>query len=158
MQLTVWMVIAALASVAPLASAVAQDATPRDCYQLRVGPWSPPLDDDSVYYRIPSVVQVVGDRDAASAGPLEPNLRYPDPDRSFPGLPAWTREASVFRLMWSNGFAATIVTLRVQGDSLVGTATAEADVITVPPTAPPSAPVSARRVACPVRARSRPAP
>ena len=136
---------------------LASPTKPVRCLRLVVGPWSRPLGADTAYYRVPTLVRLQGYAERATSGSLTPNIAYPFPD-TFPDLPAWTRRRGTLELLWSNGYAVTRVVLRPARDSLVGIATAEPDVILVPPKPTPQAKVVGRWARCPRMSGPRPAP
>lgn len=115
------------------------------CYVVTVSEWSPP-DPNAGYHRIPRRIRL--DTTPTSRGGrwvLSPNIAYPHPG-AFPGTPGWSLSADTMRLVWSNGFQPTGVTL-VRRDSLwTGDAVAGSDFVTGGP--PPRATVTIRRAPC----------
>jgi hypothetical protein len=103
-----------------------QPSTQPQCYHLTVGPWQPPLGPDPSYHRIPSVVRLDTLAWDSTARVLEPAIAYPD-RKQFPRTPRWELRGDTVRLVWSNGFTPTIVTLVRQGTGLEGEAVAESD-------------------------------
>lgn len=122
------------------------------CYLVQVGAWNRRLGEDTVFHAIPH--RIVLDT-AATASPnarrLSPNIAYPYP-RVMRGLPYWTVDGNTLRLVWSDGFAPTIVTLKRSATGWRGTAEAKSDVVPFslwPWRKRPRAPVELRAQPCP---------
>lgn len=119
------------------------------CYRLTVGPWRPPLGEDTAYYRLPSIIRLDTVALDAQGRRLSPRMRYPPGSPSgFPRTPRWETSGDTVRLIWSNGFAATVVKLVRQGSMLRGEAVAESDAHPVPEPPRPHASVIAEPIAC----------
>jgi hypothetical protein len=126
------------------------------CYALSVGAWSPALGGDEGYHDIPGRVRLDTVRVETPRGittprgwKLSPNIEYPTPGRAtFPGTPRWEASADTIRLIWSNGFSPTIITLQRTDSALVGEAVAETDAHPIPEPPRPRASVVARRQPC----------
>jgi hypothetical protein len=120
----------------------------RGCYAMTAAEWSPP-DVNAAYHRIPPLIRLDTVPSAVGGGwVLSPNIAYPY-HGAFPGTPKWTFSADTLRLVWSNGFAPTLVTLVHQDSLWTGEAVGEIDAHTIPPSPLPRARVTARRVRCP---------
>jgi hypothetical protein len=126
------------------------------CYALSVGAWSTPLGGDEGYHDIPGLVRLDTARVETPRGfetprgwTLSPNIAYPTSGRmTFPGTPRWEVSADTIRLIWSNGFSPTIITLQRTDSALVGEAIAETDAHPIPEPPRPRASVVARRRPC----------
>ena len=94
------------------------------CYRLVVGPWRPELGNDEPYHRLPSAVRLDTLSWDAKGKHLSPTIAYPY-HSSFPKTPRWEESGDTVRLVWSNGFTPTIVTLVRHGATLTGEAVAE---------------------------------
>jgi hypothetical protein len=66
----------------------------------------------------------------------------------FPKTPRWEASGDTVRLIWSNGFTPTIVTLVRTGAILVGEAVAESDARPIPARPLPRATVTAEPLSC----------
>lgn len=137
------------ALVLSVTAARTQAQTPRApvCYALQVGPWQPAFG-DTVFHRLPATIRL----DTlmwpdGGARHLEPDLDYPG-RHGFPRTPRWEASADTIRLMWSNGFAPTLVTLVRHGEMLIGDAVAESDARPFGEPPRPRATVTARPIAC----------
>jgi hypothetical protein len=117
------------------------------CYAMTAGEWSP-RDVNADYHRIPPLIRLDSVPSALGGGwLLSPNISYPH-HGAFPGTPKWTLSADTLRLMWSNGFARTLVMLVHQDSLWIGEAVGETDANTFPPSPVPRALVTAHRVRC----------
>src|SRR5688500_361371 len=126
-----WILITTTFAFAATSSAQPSPA-PADlvgCYALEVSEWSPPIGADSLYYRIPPVVRFDSAQAEGRGGwVLAPNIGYPGRRRPpIPDIPRWEVARDTVRLVWSNGFSSTIVTLLRDDASLVGEAIARND-------------------------------
>ena len=118
------------------------------CYALTVGDWVPRIGGDSIYHRMPFSIVL----DTTPKGPgftMSPDIAYPRSNR-FPTAPRWQVQGDTLMLIWSNGFAPTIVRLTSQGTEWVGDATAENDHHPIPEPPRPRAPVRVKRHPCAV--------
>ena len=119
------------------------------CYRLTVGPWRPALGADTAYHRIPSLIRLDTRAWDARGRHLSPPMTYPAGSAfGFPRTPRWEDSGDTVRLIWSNGFTPTIVTLVRSGATLVGEAVAESDARPIPPSPLPRATVTAEPVRC----------
>ena len=112
------------------------------CYAVEVGSWTPPIN-PGAFHLIPTHIRLdttmVGGRVGRR---LTPNIHYQYPS-SF--APIWRIHGDSLVLMWSNGFAPTVVSVRRRDSLLIGVAEARSDAI-LPRW--PRAPVTLRRSAC----------
>jgi hypothetical protein len=119
------------------------------CYRLTVGPWRPALGADTAYHRLPSVIRLDTLAWDAKGRHLSPRMTYPSgASFGFPRTPRWEASGDTVRLIWSNGFTPTIVTLVRTGAILVGEAVAESDDHPVPAPPLPRATVTAEPISC----------
>jgi hypothetical protein len=141
------LLVAASASQAQTsgASPTADVRAAAGCYAVTVGAWSPP-DPNPAYHRVPPRIRLDTTPTSRKGGwVLSPNIAYPY-HGAFPGTPAWSLSGDTMRLLWSNGFQTTSVTL-VRTDSVwTGDAVAGSDAVTGAP--PPRAHVTIRRELC----------
>lgn len=154
-----WLLLTAAAALTTNAEGQSTTRAPVDiagCYALSVGAWSTPLGGDEGYHDIPGLVRLDTVRVEMPRGmktprgwTLSPNIVYPPSGRmTFPGTPRWEASADTIRLIWSNGFSPTIITLQHKDSALVGEAIAETDAHPIPEPPRPRASVVARRRPC----------
>jgi hypothetical protein len=146
MKAIVWVTLALLGASAALCQSHPAEASLAGCYAVTLGAWSQDLGGDSIFHRVPAVVRL--DTAVSSGGRgrmLSPNIEYPRA-RPFPDMPRWELHGDTISLLWSNGFAPTLVRLHRAGARLIGEAVAESDVRGLG--APPRADATLQRVAC----------
>lgn len=117
------------------------------CYGLEVGMWRPALRTDAPYHRLPAIVRLDTLRWPRTGWHLEPDMKYPGA-RRFPETPRWEAAGDTIKLVWSNGFTPTRVSLVRDGPVLKGEAVAETDVHELVDSPRPRAAVTAHPVAC----------
>ena len=112
------------------------------CYAVDVGSWTPRID-PAPFHAIPARIRLDTTMvDGHVIRRLTPAMHYRYPS-SF--APSWQVHGDTLVLMWSNGFAPTIVSVQSRDSLLVGVAEARSDAIR-----PrwPRAPVTLRRSTC----------
>ena len=125
------------------------------CYFLVVGDWDPSLQGDNGYHAFPRMVSLDTSRASRGGRVLTPDISYPSPHR-FPGVPRWEILGDTVRMLWSNGFSPTLISLRRVDDHLEGYAEALSDAIPAGKPKWPRAAVKANKTKCfPERQRYR---
>jgi hypothetical protein len=119
------------------------------CYTLDLGAWSRPFS-DSVFHKIPRTVSLDTSSADRGAWRIRPNIPSPR-GRRMPGTPKWSVNGDTVKLLWSDGFTPTIVTLARRADgTLHGHVVALSDEHYEGEPPPPEAEITARRTGCPV--------
>jgi len=111
MQLKVQVLSGLMAALIAHSASAQRPSSLVGCYGVTRSAWTPSLGADSMGYRIPTAVRL--DSAVASSGGgwiLGPNIEYQS-KRAFPGAPRWWMNGKALRLLWSNGYAPTQVTL-----------------------------------------------
>ena len=107
----------ALTASAGHAPALTQgDSRPDGCYELRVGEWIKRSGTRPPTYPLPSHVRLHSeavDTGAWRLAPPIPELEGDQPDR----WPSWSVRGPILRLVWSTGYEALIVQVRIAPDS-----------------------------------------
>ena len=135
-------IVVILAASLPLRA----QSAPR-CYRLEIGAWHPKLGANEPYHRLPTVIRLDTLAWPSHGRHLEPRIAYPY-RKDFPGTPSWTIVGDTLRLVWSNGFSPTLVTMVRRGAEWIGTALAESDAHSILEPPPPRASVTAHPMAC----------
>jgi hypothetical protein len=147
-QISAAFLIAAISVMLAPGSATSQMRDPI-CYRLTVGPWQPGLGVDAAYHRLPAAVLLDTLAWDARGRHLSPRIIYPNGSSSgFPRTPRWETSGDTTRLIWSNGFTPTIVTLVRTDATLAGEAIAESDARAAGEPPRPRAAVRADPVSC----------
>jgi len=117
------------------------------CYFLVVDDWDRSLQGDSVYHTFPRMVSLDSTPATRGGRVLAPDISYPFPHH-FPGVPRWEILRDRVRMIWSNGFSPTLISLRRVEDHLEGYAEARSDAIPAGEPKWPRAAVKAFRTKC----------
>jgi hypothetical protein len=117
------------------------------CYSLKVGQWDHPLGADNGLHTLPNVVRLDTTLAIRGGRVLTPDISFPRP-RRFPGWPRWQVFGDTVSLIWSDGFAPTVVRLTRVADHLEGHAEALSDAIPAGKPKWPRASAIARRTKC----------
>jgi hypothetical protein len=116
------------------------------CYHLARGEWSKPLGANAAYHALPQFVRL----DTGSTGhrgrKVTPDIAFPT-SRRFPGTPYWSIMGDTIRIVWSNGFQTTGLSLVREGADLRGLATVDGDAHEYGEDLP-RASILARRIGC----------
>lgn len=119
------------------------------CYRLTVGAWRSSVGPDTAYHRVPTRVRLDTLHWDANGRHLSPRMTYPaGSSTGFPRTPRWETSGDTVRLIWSNGFAVTVVTLVRAGATLAGEAVAESDAHPIPAPPIPRATVTGEPISC----------